>query len=111
MKTTISCFIFLLSATGISAQEINTTTLDDNRNNEVAEVVKTNTDISSYQSSQKDYTLEEKIICYSEISKVTFYEALIRQNNFDIRLKDSQIVLRNTEDIITNNKQRISYSD
>ncbi|MCK8522389.1 hypothetical protein M0D21_12465 [Aquimarina sp. D1M17] len=104
MKTTLSLFIFLfLSTVAITAQEANTTSLNN--------------------KDQKDKTVteakeneDERAVCYSEISKVTFYEALIRQNNFDIQLKDSKdynanLVLKNTEDIIKNNQERISYTD
>ncbi len=110
MKSTISCFVFLFLVAGISAQEIKTTTPNDSKNNEIAEVVKTDKGISSFEALQQKNTLEDDAVCYSEISKVTFYEALLHENNFDIQLKDSHIALRNTEDIITNNKERISYT-
>ncbi len=107
MKTIISFFIFSFLIIGINAQEI-TNKADHNKNEENA--ISSDKDITS--NSQETYTAAEKDICYSEISKVTFYEALIRQNNFDIELKESDnIALKNTEDIIKRNKNRISYSD
>ncbi len=93
--------------TGINAQE--TKTIAENINN-TNEVVKSYSDSAIH--ALNSILLEEDTVCYSEISKVTFYEALIRQNNFDINLKESDnIALKNTEDIIKNNKDRVSYSE
>ncbi|WP_271767390.1 hypothetical protein [Aquimarina algiphila] len=106
MKTTISCILFLFLIAGVTAQEIKTT-----NNNDKASV---NNDISSSDKdseSDVNVTLEEDV-CHAELSKVAFYEALIRQNGFDINLKKNNIIaLKNTEDIIANNKERISYSE
>ncbi len=108
MKTVISFFIFSFLIAGVNAQEIATTidhpieteNIIDSNNNSTSETIQTTN------------TAVEEDICYSEISKVTFYEALLRQNKFDIYLKESDnIALKNTEDIIKRNKDRISYSD
>ncbi len=108
MKTTISYLIFLFLATGVNAQEIKTT--DNHNSNEVT----TAESIESTETLKSSNVLLAEDVCYSEISKVAFYEALIRQNNFDIKFENNDsndIVLKNTEDIITNNQERISYSE
>ncbi|EZH74438.1 hypothetical protein ATO12_11755 [Aquimarina atlantica] len=111
MKTTISCITLLLLTIGINAQEIKTENHSTNAN-ETADVTSKEaiTDVSSTRALKTENTLEEDT-CYSEISKATFYEALIRQNGLEIYLNNSDIVLKNTEDIITNNKDRISYTE
>ncbi len=106
MKTTFSLLIFLFLIAGVNAQEA-VSTKKSNDTNEMTVVEETNKSTSLSQ----DITIEEDM-CYAELSKITFYEALIRQNGFEIELKEeTAISLKNTEDIITNNKQRISYSD
>ncbi len=106
MKTTISCFLFLFLITGVTAQEIK---IKDTRDK-----IDTNIDISLSQENLKsgsNISFEEDV-CYAELSKTAFYEALIRQNKFKIDLKkNNTIALKNTEDIIANSKKRISYSE
>jgi hypothetical protein len=111
MKTTISCITLLLLTIGINAQEIKTENHITNAD-ETANVTskETTTDVSSTRALKTENTLEEDT-CYSEISKATFYEALIRQNGLEMYLNNSDLVLKNTEDIITNNKNRISYTE
>ncbi len=104
MKTTILSFIFLFLTIGVNAQETEATDIAILTVEETTNAVTTDVNNNSL----------EKDMCYGEISKTAFYEALIRQNGFDIQLKDSNdtlITLRNTEDIINSNKERISYSD
>ncbi len=109
MKTVISFFIFSFLITGVYAQEVAATTDYDTKTEKATAY---NIDISSSEVVHVTNSAVEDDICYSEISKVTFYEALIRQNNFNIDLKESNnIALKNTEDIIKNNKERVSYSD
>ncbi|WP_106793820.1 hypothetical protein [Aquimarina sp. Aq78] len=112
MKTTISCITLLFLVIGINAQEIKTKN-HITKANETATVTskETTTNISSSTRALKTENTLEEDTCYSEISKATFYEALIRQNGFEIHLNNSDLVLKNTEDIITNNKERISYSE
>jgi hypothetical protein len=92
---------------GINAQEIKTENHFTKANETAASTSK---EASSLRALKTKNTLEEDT-CYSEISKATFYEALIRQNSLEIYLNNSDLVLKNTEDIITNNKERISYSE
>ncbi|WP_438710290.1 hypothetical protein ACSTS3_14620 [Aquimarina muelleri] len=97
MKTTISCFILLLFFTGINAQEIKIT--DPTTTNEIAAVSNNkNTDIPTPITLKAEQILEDDA-CYSEISKITFYEALIRQNEFEISLDNKTLDLKNTENI------------
>lgn len=112
MKITISCITLLLLTIGINAQEIKTENHITNAN-ETADVTskETTTDVSSSTRALKTENTLEEDTCYSEISKATFYEALIRQNGLEIYLNNSDLVLKNTEDIITNNKDRISYTE
>lgn len=110
MKTTILLFALLFTITAVSAQETNTTVNTDDKNKQIS-TSQVDNSTETLEASELIYSLQN-MTCYSEISKVTFYEALIRQNNFDIELKDSEkLVLKNTEDIINNRKDRISYSD
>lgn len=110
MKTVISFFIFSFFIIGANAQET-TSKIDHPKKAEIIQHSKK--DLSTSQSlPEVNITATEEDICYGEISKVTFYEALIRQNNFDIDLKESDnIALKNTEDIIKNRKNRISYTE
>ncbi|WP_128755242.1 hypothetical protein [Aquimarina sediminis] len=108
MKTTISCIILLFLATGISAQEIKTT----NQIDEIAVVTeKTIATTSTTKALTTENTIEDDM-CYSEISKVTFYEALIRQNDLQqVHPKNNKLVVKTTENLITSKKNRISYSE
>lgn len=102
MKTTISCFILLLFFTGINAQEIKVTNPETTAN-EIALTSSSdkNTDTSLLAALKTEQTIEDDA-CYSEISKITFYEALIKQNGFDISLDNTTLDLKNTENILTN---------
>ncbi|PKV49501.1 hypothetical protein ATE84_1527 [Aquimarina sp. MAR_2010_214] len=110
MKTTISCITLLFLVLGINAQEIKTEN-HITKANETAAVNSKKTNVSSSTRALKTENTLEEDTCYSEISKATFYEALIRQNGLEIYLNNSDFALKNTEDIITNNKERISYSE
>jgi hypothetical protein len=110
MKNTISCITLFFLVIGINAQEIKTENHITKANETTTVASKeTATDISSSRRALLNTSQENT--CYSEISKATFYEALIRQNGLEIYLNDSDLALKNTEDIITNNKDRISYSE
>ncbi|GAA4274004.1 hypothetical protein U6A24_01320 [Aquimarina gracilis] len=109
MKTIVSFFIFSFLTIGVHAQETITTT---EHNNKTENTLVSEKNTTTSETLQMSSTAMEEDICYSEISKVTFYEALIRQNNFDIELKESNnIALKNTEDIIKRNRNRVSYTD
>ncbi len=109
MKITISCFIFLFLVAGVTAQEVQT---KDHHTQANIAVTENHTISSPKKVLKSENSAVEDGICYSEISKVTFYEALIHQNNFEIHLKESNnLTLKNTEDIINNHKERVSYTD
>ncbi len=105
MKTTISCLILLASFAGISAQEIKPNKQNSSDSKLISTTTNTDTAAEAKNSLEKD-------ICYSEQSKKAFYEALIRQSDLNIDLKKNNqgLVLRTTEDMIKNKKNRISYS-
>lgn len=109
MKTTISFILFLFLIAGVTAQEIKTINNNDNAS------VDNHISLSEKVSKTDDNILFEEDVCHAELSKITFYEALIRQNGFKINLEKNKVTaiatLKNTEDIITNNKERISYSE
>ncbi len=115
MKTILFLFVFFTLTTSGKAQE--TKTIDTKNESKSIVVKKTNhtTSIKNSIASISDNSFEENI-CYAEISKVTFYQALIKQNGFNINIKDNEnedvvgFALKSTEEIITNNKERISYS-
>lgn len=92
MKTTISCFILLLFFTGINAQEIKITN-PETTTNEVAILSNDKPAVLNTEQTADDYT------CYSEISKITFYEALIKQNGLEISLDNQTIDLKTTNNI------------
>ncbi|MEW7277291.1 hypothetical protein ABW636_01695 [Aquimarina sp. 2201CG1-2-11] len=107
MKTTISCLLLTFFFAGISAQEI--TTNHTSHTNNTESKITTNNDTSL---SRVTNTIE-KDVCYGELSKQAFYEALIRQNNLKINPNtntNSKLVIKTTEDMINGNKNRISYS-
>lgn len=102
MKNTISCFILLLFFTGINAQEIKVT----NPETTTSEISFTSSDkntVSSLLTEGKKEQTTENDACYGEISKITFYEALIKQNGFNISLNNKALDLKNTENIIITN--------
>lgn len=101
MKTTISCFILLFFFTGINAQEIKITNPETTTNEITLTSSDENTDPSLLTEVKKEQTVEDNA-CYSEISKITFYEALIKQNGFEISLDDKTLDLKNTENILSN---------
>ncbi|MBP2832466.1 hypothetical protein J8281_09750 [Aquimarina sp. U1-2] len=108
MKIVTTLFITLFFVTVTRAQD---TQVNSENTHLIAE-----TEVVSHQDSAlhvlHSVLLKEDTTCYSEISKVTFYEALLRQNNLDIDLKESaNLALKNTEDMIRINKDRVSYSD
>jgi len=80
------------------AQEINTTETNS----------KTVTEISPNKTIKKG-SLDT--ICYGETSKVAFFEMLIEQNGFDIKLKNSKkVAIKDVKDFIIANKNQILYS-
>ncbi|MDY8136656.1 hypothetical protein [Aquimarina sp. 2201CG5-10] len=111
MKNIILGFIFLFSVVAVNAQETKTT--DANKPSEKATVTE-NKDvaiISLIATETANTPLVDKV-CYSEVSKVTFYEALISQNGFDIQLKESNnLAIKSTEEIISKSKDQILYSE
>ncbi|WP_062056445.1 hypothetical protein [Aquimarina longa] len=107
MKNTISCLLFFLLVIEVNAQENATKNHTITSNNELAITTPKSVTSSSIKST---FTLEDDT-CYSELSKVKFYEALIRQNNLKIELKNTNLTLKSTETIITDNKNKISYSE
>lgn len=99
MKTIASFIILVLYVAGVNAQSENNALLAINDTIAIAETKTETTTIS-----------EEDDICYGEESKAAYYEALIRQNDLKIELKNTELVLRNTEDLINKSKYRISYA-
>lgn len=110
MKTTVSCIILLFLVVGINAQEIKMTNHTAQANEKTVITKETNSNASSKKALKTEISIEDDT-CYSEISKATFYEALLRQSGLKIHLKNNDLALKNTEDIITNKKNRISYSE
>ncbi|KAA1245887.1 hypothetical protein [Aquimarina sp. RZ0] len=108
-KLLLNC-IFVLSSVVIVAQEIRSTSTGDTL---VNENVYQQTKFSKTPTliTEENTSIKVDKICYGEISKVTYYEALISQNGFDINLKNSSdLVIKNTEAILSNKKDMIRYS-
>ncbi|GAA4276985.1 hypothetical protein [Aquimarina mytili] len=115
MKSTLVFFIFFALTLSINAQETKTIDSKNNHKNFVSENTNNNTSPSTILTPLTDDLIEDNI-CYAEISKVTFFKALIKQNGFDITIQEgddnnTDIALKSTEEIITSNKERISYSE
>ncbi len=112
MKSLLICLSFTLFSFAITAQEsteiaIATTETEKNVSDDTTNnIVKPSSNTKSISQIKNDK------VCYGEISKITYYEALISQYNFDIDLKDSaDIVIKNTEDIISNKRDQVLYSE
>ncbi|WP_378185643.1 hypothetical protein ACE939_11075 [Aquimarina sp. W85] len=57
-------------------------------------------------------SIDHDNVFYSKISKVTFYEALISQNELNIHLNDSdRVAIKNTEEIILNTVKQTLYTE
>jgi len=113
MKTLLILFLFSISVITTSAQEKK---FDNNDNITTSQALTKKADTQNLIAKTNKEKKDEKRICYAEKSKVTFYKALIEKNGFDIEINDtdntsSKLVLRNTEQIITRNKQQIAYVD
>ncbi len=112
MKTLLILFIFSMSAITMNAQD------KELRNNSTTtnQTSIKNKDIKNSAKEISEEKKDEQRICHAEISKVSFYRALIEKNGFDIEIKDtnqtkSRFALRSTEQIITRNKKQIAYVD
>lgn len=96
-------FVLLLSIVGLTAQE---KTIVDSGNTANKVITKDDSTILD----KKTVSIDK--VCYSEGSKVAFYEALICQNGFDIQLKESDaLVIKSTEEIIAKTKDQILYTE
>lgn len=110
MKTLIISFIFLFFTAAINAQQSSSNTVTDQKEQSISDVKKI--DLLGAKASVTHNAAEAENICYSETSKVAFFEVLINQNGFDIQLKESNdLVIKNTEEIINKNKDQILYSE
>lgn len=109
MKTIIVSFVFLFFTITISAQQSSNNTPDSK---EQTTIIKKKTDRITSAVNDAQLTVDSENICYSESSKVAFFEALINQNGFDLHLKESNdLAIKNTEEIITKSKDQILYSE
>ncbi|WP_103865792.1 MULTISPECIES: hypothetical protein [Aquimarina] len=104
MKNSISCIILLLLFTGINAQEAKTAHITQ----DTEKLATATTDSSDSITALKTENNLEDYTCYSELSKVAFYEALLRKNNLDVSTKSDTLILENTENNILDNKNQIS---
>lgn len=111
MKNILLILIFVSCSAAVNAQEIATIS----NNNTTEENVSTNKTLSKESSSlisNPDTIMDINKVCYGETSKVAFYEVLIAKNGFKINLKDSKdLVIRNTEEIISKKIEEILYSE
>lgn len=99
MKKLITGFAFLLSVVAVNAQEI----LASNTAEQ---------DITQASSDIANKSIDQEKVCYSEVSKIAFYEALISQNELNIHLKDSdRVAIKNTEEIISNSGKQTLYTE
>ncbi|MDH7445321.1 hypothetical protein [Aquimarina sp. 2201CG14-23] len=113
MKNLLLSFIFISFSLAMNAQENETSIID----NQVEESITENNDFLEKPASETvintdNQTVKLDKICYSEVSKVAFYEALLSQNDFKINLKNStDLAIKNTEEIITRKIDEILYSE
>lgn len=111
MKNLIVSTIFILFTAIVSAQQSSNNT-ENSKQQTTTTVENTDKKDNRIESAVKENALDADNICYSETSKVAFYEVLINQNGFDINLKESRdLAIKNTEEIIAKNKNQILYSE
>ncbi len=108
MRTLYSLFLILFSV-AVHAQEAKTITTPDE--GEKISIEKEKSILSLLVKNKKTNVSMDKV-CYAEISKVNYYEALISVNNLNINLKNStKLAIKNTEEIITKKRDQILYSE
>ena len=100
-KSTLILVTFLITSLGVFAQQENMEQVATPKQTSVA--LKDNT-VTIVQHSDK--------VCYAEQSKTNFFEALLNENAFDIRLKNSNtLALRSMEEIIKRRKNQRLYTE
>lgn len=109
MKNLLVSFIFILISAAGMAQESKSTTTNNNSQENVSKKEVASIKLSSHVASNLK---QNQIVCYSETSKVAFYEALISQNGFNIDLKDSNdFVIGNAEEVISKKTDELQYTE
>ena len=99
MKKLITGFAFLLSVVAVNAQDAVTPITAEQA-------------ITQSSSDITNKSIDQDKVCYSEVSKIAFYEALISHNELNIHLKDSdRVAIKNTEEIISNSGKQTLYTD
>ncbi|MFC5047234.1 hypothetical protein ACFSTE_08075 [Aquimarina hainanensis] len=108
MKNLFLNLIFTFFTIITFGQQANTSAKFQNTTNTISKQSKStsNTKAKAFDVS------EDENICYSETSRVAFYEALIDKNGFDIELRNSKgVAIKSTEEIISKAKSLILYSE
>ena len=99
-KSTLILVTFLITSLGVFAQQENIEQVATPKQTSV--VLKENTTIVEHSDK----------VCYAEQSKTNFFEALLNENAFDIRLKNSNtLALRSIEEIIKRRKNQRLYTE
>ena len=107
MKNLLLNLVFISCSVAINAQETDITS----NNNQTKENVSATKSVTSLPNT-KSNALQIDKVCYSETSKVAFFEVLIANNGFKIDLKNStDLVIKNTEEIISKKRDEILYSE
>ncbi|WP_299219708.1 hypothetical protein [uncultured Aquimarina sp.] len=112
MKNLLLGLIFISCSAAINAQETAIIPNDNTTEENVSTSETLSNESSSFVSTPENTITGINKVCYGETSKVAFYEVLIAKNGFKINLKDSKdLVIRNTEEIISKKIEEILYSE
>jgi len=114
MKKFLLSFIFIFCSVVISAQETEKSTTEDLTKESISNADNTSikTKVTTPIFNKENQTTSIDKVCYGEISKVAFYEALLSKNGFKVTLKNSNdLVIKSTEEIISRKRDEILYSE
>ena len=100
-KYTLILLTFLFTSLGVFAQQENI--------EQVATREQTSVSLNNHGTPIVKYSDK---VCFAEQSKTNFFEALLNENAFDIRLKNSNtLALRSMEEIIKRRKNQRLYTE
>jgi len=110
MKSLLFSLSFILISLAVNAQETKSTINSKQTEKNNAEQTENSLLNALVENEKENITIDK--VCYGEISKVAYYEALISENGFKINLKNStDLAIKSTEEIITKKIDQVLYSE